>query len=177
MLLETLHRDVERAVRLLNSAAGSPGRAGPSSPHSPSGLASTAAQHGLHRTLGRHGSSQGGSPASTELTEDGEGEEDEARDGFETVIESPLAVLAHLSSLKLNVSNDEESGSSFLPSEKQNQTAPEQYFATGQYTQRFVIARQNAGIGLISPLLVIRTLSNSSRLRADAGPDPSWYTD
>lgn len=134
ILLESLHGEVERALRLINTSS-SPGRPGPGSPHSPSSLASTSAQHGLRRSLARHSSSQGDSPHSADLTEDGEGDEDEARDGFETVIESPLAVLAHLSSLKLNVSNDEESGSSFLPSEKQNQTAPEQYFATGEWKQ------------------------------------------
>ena len=136
VLLEKLHGQVERALRLIHTSS-SPSRTGPDSPHSPSSLAtaSASAQHGLRRSLARHGSSHGGSPHSPGLTEDGEGEEDEDRDGFETVIESPLAVLAHLSSLKLNVSNDEESGSSFLPSEKQNQTAPEQYFATGEQVQ------------------------------------------
>lgn len=131
VLLERLHDDVERALRLIATSS-SPARAGPDSPHSPTSLPANSAQHNLRQALARHTSSQGDSPNSTDQTEDGEGEEEEARDGFETVIESPLAVLAHLSSLKLNVSNDEESGTSFLPSEKQNQTAPEQYFATGK---------------------------------------------
>ncbi|KAK4054167.1 hypothetical protein OIV83_001193 [Microbotryomycetes sp. JL201] len=61
----------------------------------------------------------------------------EARD-LESVIESPLAILAHISSLKIGESTEEESGDtqSVMPGSKANPTPSEQYFATGLYQSR-----------------------------------------
>lgn len=132
ILLESLHRDVGRAVALLT--ASSPGQAGSTSPHAASTFASTSSAHGLRRSslVQHHSASSHDDNLSSPDAIDEEGaEEEETRHGFETVIESPLAVLAHLSSLKLSGTNDEETGTSFLPSGAQSQTAPEQYFATG----------------------------------------------
>ncbi|BGP17123.1 hypothetical protein JCM10213_001122 [Rhodosporidiobolus nylandii] len=110
VLLENVHRDLEAALAILSAR-----------PPLPSHLD----LEGL-----RSVPSQSSAPSSIETAEDDE----EAR-RLKSVIESPLAVLAHISSLKVRESTEEESGKTFLPKEK-SAVGAEGYFATGLYQLR-----------------------------------------
>ncbi|BGP40977.1 hypothetical protein JCM10450v2_004982 [Rhodotorula kratochvilovae] len=132
MMLENCHRDLEMALALLAqnpsmSTAGS--SAGTSQPSHLNPHASSVSRR-LAPVPSSGSSSNGGT---TDPTED---DDADARE-LKSVIESPLAVLAHISSLKVSESTEEESGKTFLPKGKQEQgSAPEGYFATGLYQLR-----------------------------------------
>ncbi|GAA5824893.1 hypothetical protein JCM3770_005091, partial [Rhodotorula araucariae] len=137
MMLENCHRDVEMALALLaqspstSTGTSSSGVSRPS--HSYASLLGPSAASSSHRLgpVPSSGSSSNG--GTTDPTED---DDADARE-LKSVIESPLAVLAHISSLKVSESTEEESGKTFLPKSKQEQgTAAEGYFATGLYQLR-----------------------------------------
>ncbi|KAK4054379.1 hypothetical protein OIO90_003612 [Microbotryomycetes sp. JL221] len=71
-------------------------------------------------------------------SDDVEDQEPEAKN-LESVIESPLAILAHISSLKISESTEEESGDtqSVMPGSKADPTPSERYFATGELVAYF----------------------------------------
>ncbi|GAA5876348.1 hypothetical protein JCM1840_003621 [Sporobolomyces johnsonii] len=120
-LLENVHRDLEQALTLLRHSALSP----------PSSIETrTSPLPPLAPPLPAPPTHSYGAPT----IEGGDDEDVESRE-LKTVIESPLAVLAHISSLKVSESTEEESGKSFLP--KKDEAGPaEGYFATGLYQLR-----------------------------------------
>lgn len=132
-MLENCQRDVEMALALLsrspsdaNNHASTSSQPVSSIPShlSPPAASSSRLQHPVP-VPSSASSSNGGQ---TDPTED---EDADARE-LKSVIESPLAVLAHISSLKVSESTEEESGKTFLPKGKQEQgAAAEGYFATG----------------------------------------------
>ncbi|GAA5988027.1 hypothetical protein JCM10908_002033 [Rhodotorula pacifica] len=152
ILLENCHEDLEKALLLLAD------RALPSIDENSLPVASTSRsqfrqfstasnQHlsppncVAYRTQARSSSSNSTSPG------DGTDEDDPTSRELKSVIESPLAVLAHISSLKVSESTEEESGKRFLPKRPDGDpngkeegtgggTAAEGYFATGLYQLR-----------------------------------------
>ncbi|GAA6040025.1 hypothetical protein JCM8097_004744 [Rhodosporidiobolus ruineniae] len=122
-LLVNVHRDLEAALSLLANSGGS-------TPNRPSPINPTVA---ALRASSDAGSSSSSSPSAS--TAEHHEDEDETR-RFKNVIESPLAVLAHISSLKVTESTEEESGKTFLPKDKAEAGPAEGYFATGLYQLR-----------------------------------------
>ncbi|GAA5920215.1 hypothetical protein JCM6882_003925 [Rhodosporidiobolus microsporus] len=115
VLLANIHRDLEAALEIL---AQNP---------SPPGLAHPAVRALRASDL----------PISSSASTADHSEEDDESRRLKSVIESPLAVLAHISSLKVTESTEEESGKTFLPKEKGDEAGPaEGYFATGLYQLR-----------------------------------------
>ncbi|KAM0789549.1 hypothetical protein ACM66B_000361 [Microbotryomycetes sp. NB124-2] len=110
ILLESIYKDIDTALRRFQRGGGTSG-------------ASPTARTSM-------------SPQNT-VEEDTDDQASEAK-GLESVIESPLAILAHISSLKISESTEEESGDtqSVMPGSKANPTPSEQYFATGLYQSR-----------------------------------------
>ncbi|ORY89719.1 hypothetical protein BCR35DRAFT_300152, partial [Leucosporidium creatinivorum] len=131
ILLESIHRDVDQALSQLaslqnsNNPSTSSARQGSTSPR----LSRSSLSPPANRLTPTTTSGAGG-------MEEGEGETDAK--GLESVIESPLAILAHISSLKITESTEEESGNtlSLLPSAKHDSTPADQYFSTGLYQAR-----------------------------------------
>ncbi|GAA5971145.1 hypothetical protein JCM3765_004705 [Sporobolomyces pararoseus] len=123
-LLENCHRDIEQALAIL--ASNSP-------PHSmPPPLPPIAAHHvSMNQTPHLFPS-----PIPTTTEEEESGSTKELKD----VLENPLALLAHISSLKVggDSTTDEESGKHFLPQQTSRDAEPtvEGYFATGLYQLR-----------------------------------------
>ncbi|GAA5935525.1 uncharacterized protein JCM15063_001064 [Sporobolomyces koalae] len=123
VLLENCHRDIEQALAIL--ASGSPHTVPPPlppiHPQPPSQRESSTSQSPLVFTAG---------------DEEESGSARELKD----VLENPLALLAHISSLKVggDSTTDEESGKLFLPQQTNREPEPtvEGYFATGLYQLR-----------------------------------------
>lgn len=117
-LLENCHRDIEQALAILSST--SPPHVEPP-PLPPIHDSKAQAAH-----LG-----------GTELPSTTEEEESGSTKELKDVLENPLALLAHISSLKVggDSTTDEESGKHFLPQQTSRDAEPtvEGYFATGQY--------------------------------------------
>ncbi|GAA6064511.1 hypothetical protein JCM10212_004872 [Sporobolomyces blumeae] len=158
VLLENCHRDIEQALALLSASSprSSSGAAFSSNPsphqtasssHTPSSVidSSTTASSS---TTGYHHAGQGPSYSGTgPSTSD---EDDSSLPGsareLREVLENPLALLAHISSLKVDgdsqATADEESGRLFLPQRQHEVDArgpgptAEGYFATGLYQLR-----------------------------------------
>ncbi|GAA5835930.1 hypothetical protein JCM11251_006605 [Rhodosporidiobolus azoricus] len=115
VLICNIHRDVETALEILAHSS-----------------ASTNSPHPAIQALRTSEPSTSSSASTMDTSE----EDDESR-RLKSVIESPLAVLAHISSLKVTESTEEESGKTFLPKEKGEKAGPaEGYFATGLYQLR-----------------------------------------
>ncbi|BGP00354.1 Zn(2)-C6 fungal-type transcription factor [Rhodotorula toruloides] len=136
-MLENCHRDIEAALAILAERQPGPSALFGTSPSvtptdvkpSISGLLSPPLQ--ALKSL----SSSSSAAASNEGTDD----DDPTSRELKSVIESPLAVLAHISSLKVSESTEEESGKRFLPKrsgENESGAAAEGYFATGLYQLR-----------------------------------------
>ncbi|GAA5909222.1 uncharacterized protein JCM6883_005809 [Sporobolomyces salmoneus] len=120
VLLENCHRDIEQALAILSSS--SPPHSVP--PPLPPINASPDVTHPVH-SLG----------LTTEEEESGSTKE------LKDVLENPLALLAHISSLKVggDSTTDEESGKHFLPQQitsRDTEPTVEGYFATGLYQLR-----------------------------------------
>lgn len=133
-MLENCHRDIEAALAILAERQPGPSALFGTSPSvtptdvkpSISGLLSPPLQ--ALKSL----SSSSSAAASNEGTDD----DDPTSRELKSVIESPLAVLAHISSLKVSESTEEESGKRFLPKrsgENESGAAAEGYFATGAF--------------------------------------------
>ncbi|GAA5871420.1 hypothetical protein JCM16303_000748 [Sporobolomyces ruberrimus] len=126
-LLENCHRDIEQALAILASRSPShvvPPPLPPISHHTPS--------HSHHPSSNSHAPSTFGPT----VEEEESGSTKELKD----VLENPLALLAHISSLKVggDSTTDEESGKHFLPQQTSRDAEPtvEGYFATGLYQLR-----------------------------------------
>ncbi|TKA51191.1 hypothetical protein B0A53_05655 [Rhodotorula sp. CCFEE 5036] len=155
ILLENCHEDLEKALLLLADRAlpsidedsiptASTSRLQYQSqpPASTNHLSAPPANGQAYRTHHpRSSSSNSTSPG------DGTDEDDPTSRELKSVIESPLAVLAHISSLKVSESTEEESGKRFLPNRTDRDpngkeegggagTAAAGYFATGLYQLR-----------------------------------------
>jgi len=142
MMLENCHRDVEVALALLTrSSSGAAAHASSSSSAHPTAsgpprLGPPAASTSSTSRLQQHGVASSASSSNGGATDPTEDDDADARE-LKSVIESPLAVLAHISSLKVSESTEEESGKTFLPKGKQEQgAAAEGYFATGASSSR-----------------------------------------
>ncbi|GAA5905490.1 hypothetical protein JCM8208_004297 [Rhodotorula glutinis] len=145
MMLENCHRDVEAALALLtrsssganahasSSSSALPALSGPPRLGPPAASTSSTSRLQQQQHGGVPSSASSSNGGQTDPTED---DDADARE-LKSVIESPLAVLAHISSLKVSESTEEESGKTFLPKGKQEQgAAAEGYFATGLYQLR-----------------------------------------
>ncbi|GAA5965532.1 hypothetical protein JCM21900_004150 [Sporobolomyces salmonicolor] len=145
-LLENVHRDIERALALLRHSVLSP----PSSTET-----TTSSLPTLAPPLSAPPTHSYGAP-----TIEGGDDEDVGSRELKSVIESPLAVLAHISSLKVSESTEEESGKSFLP--KKDEAGPaEGYFATGLYQLRSDAdpAYDPVNLGIISEEMLTRLVN------------------
>ncbi|GAA5859893.1 hypothetical protein JCM8547_004376 [Rhodosporidiobolus lusitaniae] len=128
VLLGHIHQDIEKAFSLLETRLSSLPESTPQQP--PSHPTVQALQTPRPSSSSRSPSLADASSLSAVQEED-----DEQSRHLKSVIESPLAVLAHISSLKVSESTEEESGKTF----RRGEAAPAQaegYFATGLYQLR-----------------------------------------
>ncbi|SCZ89312.1 BZ3500_MvSof-1268-A1-R1_Chr9g10365 [Microbotryum saponariae] len=141
ILLESIHRDIQATQALLDTAAKSPA-------HSHPGTLEARRDSGLHSIqndrprrssslLGGGGSSDGG--LMDDDTDQSHGHEDptDRDEPLVTVIESPLAILAHMASIKISGTCEADTGTSSATLEKpKDETPAASYFATGFYQAR-----------------------------------------
>ncbi|GAA5828682.1 hypothetical protein JCM3766R1_003787 [Sporobolomyces carnicolor] len=119
VLLENCHRDIEQALAI---------------------LASTSPPHPVPPPLPPIASSDPIRNNHSSMATTNEEEESGSTKELKDVLENPLALLAHISSLKVggDSTTDEESGKHFLPQQTSRDAEPtvEGYFATGLYQLR-----------------------------------------
>ena len=183
ILLENCHEDLEKALLLLADRAlpsidedsiptASTSRLQQSQPPPSANHHLSAPANGqAYRTHHpRSSSSNSTSPG------DGTDEDDPTSRELKSVIESPLAVLAHISSLKVSESTEEESGKRFLPNRTDRDpnakeegggagTAAAGYFATGVHP----FASETINI-------VLRHAISPSQVFTNSGPMPTRLT-
>jgi len=155
-MLENCHRDIEQALALLSSS---------STPHSAPPPLPPISSHpsSLHNSATHTPSVvEGGNPSANHEEEDS-GSTRELKD----VLENPLALLAHISSLKVggDSTTDEESGKHFLPQQTNREAEPtvEGYFATGESDTALSVEFKTAEALFVE-------LTGLYQLRSDADP-------
>lgn len=140
-MLENCHRDIEAALAILAERQPGPSALfGTASTNTPTDNKPSAPGL-LSPPLQALRTSSSSAAASNEGTDD----DDPTSRELKSVIESPLAVLAHISSLKVSESTEEESGKRFLPKrggENESGSAAEGYFATGEFALRGLLERR-----------------------------------
>ncbi|SCV69701.1 BQ2448_1095 [Microbotryum intermedium] len=140
ILLESIHRDIEATQALLDTVANSP-----SNSHPGTEARRDSEPHSIQNDRRRRSSSLlGGDGDSSDGLMDDEADRSHGHDDpndrdepLVTVIESPLAILAHMASIKISGTCEADTGTSSATLEKpKDETPAASYFATGFYQAR-----------------------------------------